>query len=281
MSIFQRLRFTGFTRRARRAKARSTPARRTVLQVEALEDRTVPSALIPVSNHRDLVYDPLRRVLDITTANGSILQWNPGTQAVTTLMNTPGTLNGADISPDGSTLYFTYQATSGSQSYLFALNLNSGQMAPAGYGPVSGEGAPWDVALASNGKGLFDGISTTGAPVPLRQVTLGSNAVSIRTDDPGSGGGGRIQGSTLIHRSADRSLLLFTEATNPAGPVFTYNAATNTFGLRINLGVNLTNLMSAVNRNGKLLAFDMGNQLMVMDNNFNVRNQFRDRKSVV
>ncbi len=67
--------------------------------------------------------------------------------------------------------------------------------------------------------------------------------------------------------------MLFTEATNPAGPVFTWNAATNTFGPRINLGVNLTNLMSAVNRNGKLLAFDMGNQLLVMDNNYNVRNQ--------
>lgn len=272
MPMFKGLRTTGFTPRKVRAKARSTPARRTVLQVEAMEDRTVPSTLIPLSNHRDLVYDPLRRLLDITSG-GSVLQWNPGTQALTTLVNVGGILNGADISPDGSTLYFAQQQAPGAAGLLFALNLNTMQMVPAGYGPVSGEGAPWDIAVASNGKALFDAISTGTSPVPLRQLTLNSNAVTIRTDDPGSAGGGRIQPNTLIHRSADRSLLLVTEPNNPAGPFFTYNAAANAFGPRINLGVNLTNLMSAVNRNGTLMAFDTGNQVLVMDNNFGIRNQ--------
>jgi hypothetical protein len=238
-----------------------------------MEDRTVPSTLIPVSNHRDLVYDPLRRLLDITSG-GSVLQWNPGTQALTTLVNTPGTLSGADISPDGSTLYFAWQQTPGTQGKLFALNLNTLQMVPAGYSPVSGEGAPWDIAVASNGQALFDSISTTTTPVPVRQLTLGSNAVTIRTDDPGSAGGGRVQPNTLIHRSADHSLLLFTEPNNTAGPFFTYNASTNTFGPRINLGVPLNNLMSAVNRNGTLMALDTGSQLVVMDNHYAIRNEF-------
>jgi hypothetical protein len=231
----------------------------------------VPSTLIPVSNHRDLVYDPLRRLLDITSG-GSVLQWNPGTQALTTLVNVGGTLNGADISPDGSTLYFAQQQTPGTRGLLFALNLNTLQMVPASYSPVSGEGGPWDVAVASNGTALFDGIATATAPVPVRQLTLGSNSVTIRTDDPGSAGGGRVQANTLIHRSADRSLLLFTEPNNPAGPFFTYNATTNTFGPRLNLGIP-NPFLSAVNRNGRLMAFDLGNQVMVMDNNFNVRNQ--------
>ncbi len=272
MSIFRRLCSMALTSKAARGKVRSTPARRTVLRVESMEDRTVPSTLIPLSNHRDLVYDPLRRLLDITSG-GSVLQWNPGTQALSTLANVGGMLNGADISPDGSTLYFAWQQSPNSNGLLFSMNLNTGQLAPLNYSPVSGEGAPWDVALASNGNGLFDSMATSTRGVPVRQVTLGSNAVTIRSDDPGSLGGGRIQGSTLIHRSADRSFLLFTEAGNTSGPVFTYNAATNTFGPRINLGIPLNNVLSAVNRNGKLMAFDMGNQVMVMDNNFNVRNQ--------
>jgi hypothetical protein len=273
MSMFKRLRFPGFTTRNRRAKARSASARRIVLQLEAIEDRMVPSTLIPLSNHRDMVYDPVRRLLDITSG-GSILQWNPGTQALTTLINIGGTLNGIDISPDGSTLYFAQQQTPGTNGMLFALNLNTMQLAPAGYGHVAGEGGPWDIAIASTGKALFDAISTATSPVPLRQLTLASNAVAIRTDDPGSDGGGRIQANTLIHRSADHSLLLVTEPNNPAGPFFTYNAVTNTFGPRINLGVNLTNLMSAVNRNGTLMALDTGNQLVVMDNHYAIRNEF-------
>ena len=273
MSFLQRLRLARLLSRTAKVKPHSASARRTVLQLESMEDRTVPSTLIPVSNHRDLVYDPLRRVLDITSGS-SVLQWNPGTQALTTLVNTPGTVNGADIAPDASTLYFAWQQTPGTKGNLFALNLNTLQMAPANYNPVSGEGAPWDIAVASNGKALFDGISTGTTPVPVRQLTLGSNAVTIRPDDPGSAGGGRVQPNTLIHHSADRSLLLFTEPNNSAGPFFTYNAAANAFGPRINLGVPLNNLMSAVNRNGTLLAFDTGNQLVVMDNNYALRNQF-------
>jgi hypothetical protein len=271
MSFLPRLRLTGSLSRRARVNAHPAAARRTVVWVEAMEDRTVPSTLIPVSSHRDLVYDPLRRVLDITSG-GSVLQWNPGTQALTTLVNVGGTLSGADISPDGSTLYFAQQQTPGTPGLLFALNLNTLQMVPAGYSPVSGEGAPWDIAVASNGKALFDGISTGTAPVPVRQLTLGSNSVAIRTDDPGSAGGGRVQAKTLIHRSADRSLLLFTEPNNPAGPFFTYNASTNTFGPRLNLGIT-DSFLSAVNRNGTLMAFDLGNQVLVMDNNYVVRNQ--------
>jgi hypothetical protein len=273
MSFFGRQRFTSLITRAARDKGRSAPPRRTILRVEPMEDRTVPSTLIPVANHRDLVYDPIRRLLDITTRNGAVMQYNPGTQAVYTLVNIGGSLNGADISPDGSTLYFAQQQTPNSVGMLFALNLNTNSLAPLNYNPAAGEGAPWDIAWASNGEGLFDGISNGANVVPLRQAAWPSNAVTIRTDDPGSGGSGKIGVKSLLHHSADRSLLLVTEAGNPSGPVFMYNAATNTFGPRINLGINLSNTMSAVNRNGKLLAFDMGSSVLVMDNNYNVRTQ--------
>ena len=52
-------------------KCRFTPRTRVQLAVEQLEDRVVPSTLIPVSAARDLVYDPVRNQLDIVNG-GSV-----------------------------------------------------------------------------------------------------------------------------------------------------------------------------------------------------------------
>jgi hypothetical protein len=140
MPFLGRKRFMGWISRAAGVETRSTWSRRTILQVEPMEDRTVPSTLIPVTNHRDLVYDPIRRMLDITTSGGSILQYNPGTQGVSPLINFPGSINGAAISPDGSTLYFTFQQSPTGPYFLFALNLLNNRVATVNYTPAAGEG---------------------------------------------------------------------------------------------------------------------------------------------
>src|SRR5947209_7167041 len=60
-------RLSPFTRKSTLRRGRSRRRISAVPRVEALEERTVPSILIPVANHRDLVYDPVRNAVDITT----------------------------------------------------------------------------------------------------------------------------------------------------------------------------------------------------------------------
>jgi hypothetical protein len=56
-----------------------------------------------------------------------------------------------------------------------------------------------------------------------------------------------------VHRSADRTRLYFLEGTNSAGPVFTYDATTDSFGPRLVIGQSTNSASAAVSRDGNLL----------------------------
>jgi hypothetical protein len=235
------------------------------LFVEQLEDRLALSTLFPYAS-RDLVYDSFRNELDVITPGGRILQVNPQTLQIVNAVGTNANLNGADFSPDGNYLYVADAGIYGSSAYLRQVNLNNLAINNVSYPRASGEAGSWDVALSGNGKGLFDGVSISNAPVPLHQITLGSNQITTRTDDPGAAGGGRLPANTYISRSADRSLFVLTEGVT--GSLFTYSAATNTFTQGPNLGANLTNSLTAVNRNGSLMGIEVPGGLLVMNSHF-------------
>src|SRR5205085_10002034 len=85
-------------------------------------------------------------------------------------------------------------------------------------------------------------------------IDLATDAITTRTDDPGSGFGS-VRQNTLITRGPDRSLFFLTESNISSGPAFTYNAAADTFAkTAAGTGLFLDNLLSAVNRNGSLIA---------------------------
>ncbi|MBV9125188.1 MAG: hypothetical protein JO112_17670, partial [Planctomycetes bacterium] len=205
--------------------------------------------MIPISNHRDLVYDATRNLLYITTNSGTVQVYNPYTQAVQANIPVGGPLNGADITPDGSSLYVTDSQTANSTTgVLHQLDLGNFQENNLFYNLASYETGSYDLALGSAGLGLVDGQFNGSGWVPLRQLKPSTNSLVVRTDDPGSGPNGQIRQNTMIHRSADRSLFLFTESNISSGPVFTYNANTNTFLKGPNQNVFLDNALSAVNR---------------------------------
>ena len=253
-------------------KGNSTPRSRVQLTVEQLEDRVVPSTLIPVSAARDLVYDPVRNQLDIING-GSVLQFSTQAQQIVgSLGVSSGNLDGADITADGNYLYVTDPALYGSLGEIHKINLNTHAITNLTYTHVSGETGTWDVALGANGLGLLDTTNTSSSMVPLRQINLSTGALTTLTNDPGAGGAGKLPSNTLISRSADRSTFLFTESNLSNGPIFTYSATTNTFTPGPSIGANLTNALSAVNRNGTLMAIDVPGGLLVMDQNFQVHN---------
>jgi hypothetical protein len=255
------------------AKAVSAPAmgqQRSILSsrarpgVERLEDRLTPSTLIPVANHRDLVFDPVRDQLDITTASGQVVIFNVQSQQVVNVVNLASSpLDGADTTPDGSALYVANPATNGTQGVIYRLNLSNFQVNPATYTRASGENGAWDLALGPRNIGLLDTLSTSSAP--LHQINMSSNTLSFRSDFPAPGG--KVPSGTLIARSADRSLMLFAE---PNGSLVTYNAITNGFTAGPNIGGSLANALTAVNRNGTLFAVEVNGQTLVMDPQFHV-----------
>ena len=113
-----------------------------------------------------------------------------------------------------------------------------------------------NVAIGSNGLALVTTQFQGSGWTPVRQIDLGTNTSTIRTDPPGSGSGGEVTGYTDIHRSADGTRFLFMEGDISSGPVFTYSANTNTFGPTFNTNSILSNHGGAVNRDGSLVAFN-------------------------
>src|SRR4051794_22099657 len=106
-------RFASLFRKVRSAARRPRPARGRLLLLEQLEDRLTPSTLIPVTNHRDLVFDASRGQLDITTSDGKVQRWDAVHQGLLSSYNVGTSLYGADVTPDGSYLYATEGQTAG------------------------------------------------------------------------------------------------------------------------------------------------------------------------
>jgi sugar lactone lactonase YvrE len=236
---------------------------------------TQPANLIPVvSAERDLVYDPTRGFLYITTAEGTVQSYDVATQTLLAPITAGVSLRGADITPDGSALYVMDSQRSAIQGLYHKVNLSDGTVTNLSYpfnGIFSAEGGSWDVAAAADGKALADGMFEGSGWVPVRQIVLATDAISIRTDAPGSGPAGEVRQNTLIWRSADRSLLFFTESNISSGPIFTYNGVNDTFGKAADTNGFLDHIVSAVSRNGKLIAMDLkfNGYAAIMDNNFN------------
>jgi sugar lactone lactonase YvrE len=220
--------------------------------------------LIPVRNRRDLVFDPTRDLLYITTDSGLVQRYDVANQKLLSPWKVGTSLNGADITPDGSTLYVADFQTSQSQGVLHQVDLNSGSVTDVAYDLSAGEGGTWDVAVANNGKAFF---STLGSgSVPFRQLDLSTGAVTIRTDAPGSGGQGLVTRATHIDRSADGSQMFMAEST-----IFTYDAASDSFPQHAQTDAFYFPALSAVNRDGSLVATQLFNGpfigISVMDRN--------------
>jgi hypothetical protein len=240
------------------------------LCVEELEGRVVPSILIPVTNHRDLVWDAYRNQLDITTSSGGVQVYNLNAMALMPALNVGGSLAGADISGDGTSLVVAQQQAPPGQGVLHKFDLNTGLRTDLYYPLSPGETGAWDVALGPGNKGLVTESSTNGAPTMLRQIDLSSSApVMPRPDAPGSQGGGRIGPSSLVHRSADRGTLLITEAGLPYGPLFTYSSQTDTFAYPFGLNMSLTSALTAASRFGDLLAVQANGKTTVLNRYYN------------
>jgi sugar lactone lactonase YvrE len=243
-------------------------AGRPLLILEELEGRLTPSTLIPLTTRRDLIYDASRQLLYITTSAGTVERFSTGTQSLLSNFAVGTSLNGGDITADGTSLYVAENQPTATQGIIHKVNLGNGTVSNITYTLAFGEAGAWDVAISSNGKGLVTTQFAGSGWVPLRQLAVSTDTLSVRTDDPGSGFGGQVRQNTLVGRGADRSLFLLPESNISSGPLFSYSAATDSFPEQANTGQFLGNNAPSVSRDGSLIAIELSGGLAVMDSSF-------------
>jgi sugar lactone lactonase YvrE len=235
-----------------------------------IQVHTDPVSLIPVVNHRDLVFDPNRGILYITTSDGLVQRYDVNSQTLLAPWIAGASVYGADITPDGAYLYTTEAVRGATQGMLHKINLDDASETNLPFDRAFLEGGTWAVTIANNGKALFDSLFEGSGWLPLRQIDLSTDGLSVRTDPPGSGGGGQIRQSTHIRRSADRSLLFLMESTISSGPIFDYRSSSDSFSPSLNLGVDLTQSLGAVSRDGSQLAMEIGSNVFIRDADLNL-----------
>ena len=164
-------------------------------------------------------------------------------------------------------MYVAENQRSGVQGFLRKVDLNTGAVTNIPYNLQSLESGSWDVAIAANGKGMvstgFEGSGWT----PFRELNLATDTLTQRSD--AGSVFGEVRQNTHIHRSSDRSLFFMTESNISSGPIFTYDAVTNTFPTRNQTNSFHDATVSAINRNGSLIAMELNDGISVMDRNFN------------
>jgi ELWxxDGT repeat protein len=214
-----------------------------------LETRLAPAVLIPVTTHRDLVFDSTRQLLYITCSDGTVQRYDVVHQTLLTPWTVGTSLNGADISPDATSLYVGENSVAAGQ-ILHKVNLADGTVTNITYSGASGEYGTFEVAISSNGTGI---VTTNGTgSVYLHQLNLTTNTLSNRTDEP-TAVFGTIPQDTQVLRGADRTLLFLTQPGSNGG-YFTYDAASNTFPHSGYFNDYQDNTLSAVSRDGSLIA---------------------------
>ncbi|MEP0869441.1 hypothetical protein NDA01_06480 [Trichocoleus desertorum AS-A10] len=226
------------------------------------------SLFIPIANHRDLIFDPKRALLYITTDDGDLERYDIATRTLFTPIDVGNSLNGGDITPDSSFLYIAEGLRGATQGFVRKVNLVTGAITNLTYNLDFGEGGGWDLKIAANGKGFLSTQYEGSGWTPFRELNLSTDTLSVRADTAGSSFGGQVRQNTDISRSADRNLFFMTESNISSGPMFTYNATTDSFPRQADTNAFL-GYGSAVNRNGSLVALQLGSSISILDANFN------------
>jgi hypothetical protein len=228
---------------------------------------TDPVSVIPVTNRRALVFDVHRELLYMTTSDGLVQRWDIDRQTLLAPWNVGASLNGADITPDGQFLYVTEGVRGATQGMVHKINLDDGTVTNLTWDLAFYEGGAWGLAITGNGKALLDSRFEGSGWVPLRQIDLSTDAITVRMDDPGSGGRGQVRQDTQIRRGGDRSRLFFMEGNISSGPIFDYSAASDSFPQHVDTQLFLDSALASVSRDGSLVAMEL----------FNGNIQIRDR----
>src|SRR5262245_74118 len=113
----------------------------------------------------------------------------------------------------------------------------------------------------ASGKAFFDSRFAGSGWVPLHQIDLSTDAITVRLPS--------VRQDTHLHRGFDRSLFFLTESNISSGPIQAYYAATDSFSPSLDTGRFMGSVQSAVSRDGSRIAIEMagpvGSSSSIMD----------------
>lgn len=225
--------------------------------IERLGERIVLSNItIPVTGAQDLIYEASRNTLYMPTSSGLIHRFLLTNNTELTPWDVGDNLLGGDVTPDGQFLYVVESQRVGGSALVRKVDLNSGTATTLVIDSVGGNRGGFDLNIGPNGIGFItlqhDG---SGASLPLYQLDTTTDTITVRPDDPiGPGFGGAVTQNTQIHRSNKRGLMLFAQGNISSGPLFVYDATTDSFPASTGTGLFNSGVPYSVSRNGDLIA---------------------------
>ncbi len=235
-----------------------------VLAVVLIISSAVPafsaSVLISVPDRSSHVFDVERQLLYISTSDGDVERYNVATQTLLTPFSSVGNiLKGSDITPDNQYLYAADFQVGASQGFIRKVDLDTGAVSNIAYDRSGGEAGAWAIKIANNGKALFTTEYSGSGWTPLRTFNLDDEIAESRRS---------VRQRTKVSGGADRSLFYMTESNSSGGSTFTYDADSDDFPHSKGLGTSLSSYLSAVNRDGTLIATEYGG-ITIMDEELN------------
>jgi sugar lactone lactonase YvrE len=183
-------------------------------------------SLIPETYPRDIVFDPARDVLYVSTAAGKVLRYDLATRTLLSPLDAGVPLNGIDLSLDGSSLFAAEDIFGVRTNVIRRFDLpgsTPGTYSAVHIGPDDGTTGAFDVAAAANGTVLITVKSDrpSNSPNPFREFDAATGTLRIRSQFDWI-----YQGATLAP-AGDRSAVLVVDhdAYNTRGIVRLYDSA--------------------------------------------------------
>jgi hypothetical protein len=203
-----------------------------------------------MSDRSDYVWDPHRNMMYVTMLDGSVERFDFASRKFLHSWRVGESLLGADITPDGDYLYAADVPDELERPQIRKIDLETGEYSTLSFEPAFSEGRVWDIKIGANGIGLSSTAFNGSGWVPLRELDVATDAISIRMDYPDIDS--EVTGKSLLRRSLDRSTIFLLEGNISSGPVTVYDAASDSFVDHVN--TNSFNIMAAAAPDGGALA---------------------------
>ncbi len=211
---------------------------------------------ISAPSRRDIVHDPVRNILYITSGS-EVLRYNLTTQQFLSPYQLGGNLMGIDLSPDNNTLAVADGTYSTTQAWIYLVDLETSTSKKVIF-PLSAYDQTWgtfSVAFGSDGNVL---ITENDQWSPLRKYNPTTGALTTLLDF--------VSGATMLSASADGNVIGFAEGGTTTGTWGRYRVSDGNIVVR-SPGTYGFNFEIATNRNGTQFTIPIYAATYVFDSN--------------
>lgn len=188
------------------------------------------SGLFDIEEISDFRWDNTRDQLFVTTGNGNLITFDPNTGSNVNQISIGGVLRGLAFSPDNSRLYVaqgdTVDIVGMNQATIHVVDLVGGSgVTDINY--VSdgfSELGVLDIAIGSNGEGLYTTLFAGSGWTSLRTIDTSSDAVGTFSNFPGILTG-RVTSPTFLFTSESGRYIFLQEGNISSAPLHVYDIA--------------------------------------------------------